>query len=116
MLKKLLNVTDDIPFEIDTDGIRSPSASPVVLFFPSTGYMAYFELVCWYGELTDTTGLVTGVYDNSEPRQLLYEISSYAETTFDCINIFHISSTGTHHVRIWPRFAATYETRDKLLE
>jgi hypothetical protein len=66
----------------------------------TNGYMAYFEEIDDSMKRIDTSGYVSGVYDNSVPRKLLYEIKYDLS---DLLNPKHhiFSSTGTHHVEFY---------------
>lgn len=66
------------------------------LIFPN-GNMVYFQRVDDSGNDIDTSGYVSGVYDNSVPRKLLYEID-YTFGDVGAGKSYIFSSTATHHV------------------
>jgi len=109
----LLNVTDDIPFEPDRTVDELFGRDARVSLFPNTGYMAYFEAISTFGDQTNTSGYITGVYDNAEPRQLLYRIYDYGAQSIMNLRFHYISSTGTHHAKLYSRYFGFLNYRDR---
>lgn len=72
---------------------------PERIYFPN-GNMAYFEAVDETLEKIDLSGYTSGVYNNENPRKLIYKIDYNFSNLFNRIS-YIFSSDGFCYIRFW---------------